>query len=77
MTKKEEIEAILDLFTQPGWKYIVEDIDNIRNSYDTISNLDDLLELGRRQGRVEQIGFFMNLQDWYNNALTLIEDEDA
>jgi len=47
---------------------IMEDLDTIRNSYDTINNIDDLLTLGRNQGKVEQLRFFLNLQDWYNNA---------
>lgn len=77
MTKQEEFEAVLDVFTMPGWKLIVEDIDSIRKSYDTINNIDDLLELGRRQGRVEQLRFFCNLQDWYMNASNLVQEQDA
>lgn len=69
MTKEEEFEAVLDLFTMPGWKLVLEDLDNIRKTYDTISNIDSLLEVGRRQGAAEQLSFFANLEDWYLNGL--------
>lgn len=76
MTKKEEIQAVLDLFSMPGWAFIVEDIDNMKKGFDNVGNLDTLLELGRRQGRVEQLDFFTRLQDWYNSALSELERQD-
>lgn len=76
MTKNEEFEQVLDLFTHPGWKYVVEDIDSIRKSYASIKGIDNLLDLGRHQGRVEQLEFFLNLRAWYERGQALIEEQD-
>lgn len=75
MTKREEFEAVLDLFTQPGWQFIVEDIDTMRKGLDNVGNLDSLLELGKRQGRVEQLNFFLGLKAWYESGLALLEEQ--
>ena len=77
MTRSEEFEAINDTLATTGWKLILEDIDNIVKNVDTIDNCTDLLELGRRQGRLEQIRFFLNLRDWYESAQTIHEAQDA
>ena len=77
MNRKQEIEEILDLFTHPGWAKVVEDIDTLRGSTDTIVGILDTLELGRRQGRLEQLEWFVRLKEWYQASLDLIEGEDA
>ena len=68
MTEIEEIDEILKVFTSDGWKYIVDDINK---TYDAINKIDGIIDekqLYQRQGEIQQLKWFMNMQDWYRNA---------
>ena len=74
MTEKEEIEAILDLFTSDGYKFMLEDI---KKHYDAISNIDgvdDSKGLFLLQGQRHSLKWIINMQDWYQNALDNMEN---
>ena len=73
MTKKEEIEAILDVFTTEGWKFMIEDI---KNHYDAISNIDNVNsveELNNLKGQRHSLNWVINMKEWYQNALDNID----
>jgi len=68
LTEIEEIDEILKVFTSDGWKYIVDDINK---TYDAINKIDGIIDekqLYQRQGEIQQLKWFMNMQDWYRNA---------
>ena len=68
MTEIEEIDEILKVFTSDGWKYIIDDINK---TYDAINKIDGIIDekqLYQRQGEIQQLKWFMNMQDWYRNA---------
>lgn len=74
MTEKQEIEAILDLFTSEGYKFMLEDI---RKHYDAISNIDNVESekaLYLLQGQRHSLKWIMNMRDWYQNALDNLEE---
>ena len=73
MTEKQEIEAILDLFTSEGYKFMLEDI---RKHYDAISNIDNVESekaLYLLQGQRHSLNWIMNMESWYQNALDNLE----
>lgn len=68
MTEIEEIDCILDVFTSDGWKYILQDIEK---HYDAINKIDGVIDdkqLYQLQGEIRKLKWFMNMQDWYQNA---------
>ena len=74
MTEKQEIEAILDLFTSEGYKFMLEDI---RKHYDAISNIDNVESekaLYLLQGQRHSLKWIMSMRDWYQNALDNLEE---
>ena len=73
MTEKEEIEAILDMFTSDGYKFMLEDISK---HYDAISNIDNVNNeeaLYNLKGQRHSLKWIMNMKDWYQNALDNLE----
>jgi len=73
MTEKQEIEAILDLFTTEGYKFMLEDV---KKHYDAISNIDNVegeKALYLLQGQRHSLKWIMNMRDWYQNALDNLE----
>jgi len=74
MTEKQEIEAILDLFTTEGYKFMLEDV---KKHYDAISNIDSIESdkaLYLLQGQRHSLKWIMNMESWYQNALDNLEE---
>ena len=74
MTEKQEIEAILDLFTTEGYKFMLEDV---KKHYDAISNIDNVESdkaLYLLQGQRHSLKWIMNMESWYQNALDNLEE---
>ena len=75
MTEKEQFEAILDVFTMPGWELILEDI-NKRD--DAINNIDDVFtveQLYKRKGEQETLRWFKTLKEWYQYSQEMSESQ--
>ena len=73
MTEKQEIEAILEVFTTEGWKFMIEDI---KKHYDAISNIDNVnsvQELHNLKGQRHSLKWIIGMEDWYQNALDNID----
>lgn len=78
MTEQEEMEAILDVFTTPGWKLILRDMQELCQNIDTVQGIDTNNQFWKRQGEVDRLGWFIHLEDWYRfmqeNTLADIDD---
>ena len=48
-------EAMLTLFSTPGWKYMVEDIEKIKNAGNTLAGITSMEELHFRRGQIDII----------------------
>lgn len=62
---RDQYEEILDIFTTPGWKHILEDI---KGSYDKINCIDTCAteqEFYTRKGELMQINFLSKLEYLY------------
>ena len=69
MTEREEIQAILDLFTEDGMGFMIDDI---KKHYDAISNIDNVNsveELHNLKGQRHSLKWILNMKTWYQNAL--------
>ena len=73
MTEIEEVDAILDVFTTDGWKLILADMKVMLEQIDTVSGIDTDQFL-KRQGEVERLGWFINLEDWYKFTREQLDD---
>ena len=73
MTEKEEIEAILDIFTLDGWKYIMEDINKHYDAINKIDGLSNEKELFYLKGELAKLDWFKSFPDWYQHALDSLE----
>lgn len=70
---KEQLEAILDVFTTEGWKIIQHDMRLYKKQMDTLDGIDSLEELMSRQGELKSLDWFINLKEWYQAAEALHE----
>jgi hypothetical protein len=69
LTEDEEIEAIMDVFTMPGWPLILRDIKDVNESFGNIRNIQSDIEFWINKGRVEQLDFILNLEEWFRQSL--------
>lgn len=77
MTEKEEINAIIDLFTTEGMKFMLDDISK---HYDGINNIDSVStteDLHFIKGQRHSLRWILGMKEWYQNALDNLEAEDA
>jgi len=71
MDQKQQFEEILDVFTNPGWKYILEDIIERKKSIDNIYDVQTLEELYKRKGEIDILDWFLSLKEWYQYSYEL------
>lgn len=70
-------EARIALFAEKGWKDLIEDVVNIRNSVDTISGIPDAASLHFKQGELSILSWLINLEDNSNHAYEELKAEYA
>jgi len=68
MTEKEELEAILDVFTTPGWKLIIKDIKEHYDAINEINGIENDKQLFTLQGELLKLNWFMNMQEYYQQV---------
>jgi len=76
MTTNEEFEAILDVFTTDGWKYILEDTINRKKAIDNVYDVNTVEELHRRKGEIETLDWIISLKEWYQTSQELYEAQN-
>ena len=76
MTTSEEFEAILDVFTMDGWKYILEDTINRKKAIDNVYDVNTVEELHRRKGEIETLDWIISLKEWYQTSQELYEAQN-
>ncbi len=64
----KEYEQIMDVFASPGWRLIIRDIEETYDSLDSVLNIQSNDEFQQVKGGLYQLGLFINLKDWYQNA---------
>ncbi len=69
MTEKEELESIIDLLTSPAWRLIVKDISKHYDAINKINDVNSVEELYRIKGELAKLGWFMNLDAWYQQII--------
>ena len=65
---KEQLDAILDVFTTEGWKIIQHDMRLYSKQMDSLSDLNTEADLLIRKGELKSLDWFINLKDWYQAA---------
>ena len=73
MTKNEEFEAILDVFTSDGWKFILEDAINRKKAIDFIYDIQTIEELYKRKGEIDTLNWLISLKEWYQYSYELYQ----
>lgn len=65
---KEQLEAILDVFTTEGWRIIQHDLRLYKKQMDTIEHVQTTEELWKLKGELKSLDWFINLKEWYQAA---------
>ena len=76
MTQKEEFDQILDIFTNPGWKYILEDIIERKKAIDNCYDVNTVEELYKRKGELDTLNWFLSLKEWYQYSQEMYESNE-
>ena len=73
---KEQLEAILDVFTTEGWRIIQHDMRLYKKQMDTLEGISTLEGLALRKGELKTLEWFISLKDWYQAAEALLNEAD-
>ena len=74
MNNREEI--LLDLFIHPGWKMVMEEMEEARHlMVSTTHNLNTERELWKRKGVIEQLSNLLSYEDVFRAELDEAERE--
>ena len=69
-------EAMLELFTTPGWKYLVEDVEKIKAVGNTLAGIGSMEELHFRRGQLDMIEKIITQPDVVRAAYDMLLAED-
>lgn len=75
MNEKEEFEAILDVFTMDGWKLIINDITELRDSMDSVQNIGAVEQFWETKGELKQLNYFLALEEFYKQCQDSPDDD--
>lgn len=70
---KEQLDAVMDVFTTEGWKIIQHDMRLYRKQMNTTDGLNTEPELWKRKGELLTLDWFINLLEWYQAAEAIHE----
>jgi len=65
---KEQLDAVLEVFTTEGWKIIQHDMNLYLKQRDSVKNIDSIEKLHHLKGEIETLDWFVHLKDWYQAA---------
>jgi hypothetical protein len=68
--------ARLEMFRTKGWKDLMEDVQNMKASTNHVSGIDDLRQLGLRQGEVSMMDWLLTLQTVSEDAYNELKLEE-
>lgn len=74
MTREEQdiYDTYFELFSSPGWKQFLKDLEESRAEFDTVVSVKDAQELHQRQGQIRMIDTILGMPDMmeyaYNEA---------
>ena len=68
---KEQLQAILDVFSSDGWKIIQHDMRLYRKQMDSTQGIQTEQELWELKGQLLSLDWFINLHEWYQAAEAL------
>jgi len=72
---REQLDAVLDVFTTPGWKIIHHDMKLYRKQMDSTDNVQTKEELYLLKGELKSLDWFIHLLDWYQAAEAIHEKD--
>lgn len=68
-------EARLSMFSERGWKDLIEDVVKIQQTVDTISGIPDAKTLHFKQGELSILNWLLNLEEVSNEAYNELKGE--
>jgi len=69
-------EDRFDLFSKPGWKDLMEDVDNMINSLNNISVIENESHLKYKQGELNILTWLKNLKEISSVAYEELNEKD-
>lgn len=70
-------EDRIAMMSSRAWKELIEDIQKMRDSTDTVSGLDDMRKLGIRQGEVSMMDWFISIGQVSRDAYEELKSENT
>lgn len=70
-------EDRIAMMSSRAWRELIEDIQKMRDSTDTVSGLDDMRKLGVRQGEVSMMDWFISIEQVSRDAYEELKSENT
>lgn len=68
-------DAMFDMMSTEGWKYLMEDFEEMRKASDTLNGIDDEKKLQFRKGELSIINLVLNRKDMCEKAYEGLKNE--
>jgi len=67
-------ETLIDTFSTPGWKLIMEKVEEIREPLGDIANCKDEVEFYTKKGRVAELDYWLSFERLHKDAYKELMD---
>jgi len=61
-------ETLIDTFSTPGWKLIMEKVEEVKNPISDISNCKDEKDFWMKKGRVAELSYWLSFEKLHKEA---------
>ncbi len=70
-------DAMFDMMGSEGWKYLMEDFEEMRKASDTLNGIDDEKKLHFRRGELSIINLVLNRKEMCEKAYEGLKNENV
>ena len=77
MELKEYYEAILDMFSTPGWKLFLEDMERDHSNISSVDGVNDLEGLFFRKGQRQVLSAILRYEELAREGLEAIDADNS
>jgi hypothetical protein len=74
---QEYYENRFDMMASKGWKDLIEDVENLYNSYNQISTTDTFEDYHKRKGQIDILQWILSLKDVSEQTYEELQNEET
>lgn len=77
MEIKEYYEDLLEMFSKPGWKHFMEDMERDRRNLSSIEGVSDYESFHYRKGQLQVVTTILNYEELARQGLEQLDEDNS